>query len=117
MADTVAYLTPALASSDTRIEHDMVAPFGRYISSPAHLKDVMKLLRDRSASIQYEAFHVFKIFVANPRKEGTVLQLLQRNKAKLLQFLPGLLSSREQTDENFRDEKSFLIDEIHRLPD
>lgn len=38
-----------------------------FIASPEHLKDLMSLLRDPSASIQYEAFHVFKIFVANPR--------------------------------------------------
>ena len=51
----------------------------RYIASPEHLKMVMGLLRDPSASIQYEAFHVFKIFVANPRKDATVLELLKRN--------------------------------------
>ena len=75
----------------------------------------MSLLRDPSASIQYEAFHVFKIFVANPRKEGRVLELLRRNKERLLTFLVSLLTQREQQDENFRDEKCFLMEEIHKL--
>ena len=75
----------------------------------------MKLLRDRSASIQYEAFHVFKIFVANPRKEGVVLELLRRNQEKLLAFLRDFLPQREGTDEHFRDEKSFLLEEIAKL--
>ena len=87
----------------------------RYIAEPDHLKSVMNLLRDPSASIQYEAFHVFKIFVANPRKEGLVLELLQRNKARLLVFLAALLTTREQQDEHFREEKRFVIDEIHKL--
>ena len=75
----------------------------------------MSLLRDPSASIQYEAFHVFKIFVANPRKEGHVLELLRRNKERLLVFLAQFLNAREQQDENFRDEKTFLVEEIHKL--
>ena len=64
---------------------------------------------------RYEAFHVFKIFVANPRKGGQVLELLQRNKARLLAFLADFLTGREEKDDNFRDEKAFLIDEIHKL--
>ena len=76
---------------------------------------VMGLLRDPSASIQYEAFHVFKIFVANPRKDATVLELLQRNQDRLLTFLASFLTQREASDENFRDEKTFLVDEIRKL--
>ena len=87
----------------------------RFIASADHLKAVMNLLRDRSASIQYEAFHVFKIFVANPRKEAQVLELLQRNKERLLIFLADFLTQREAQDDHFRDEKSFLIEEIRRL--
>ena len=41
----------------------------------------MTLLRDSSSSIQYEAFHVFKIFVANPHKDERVLDVLLRNQA------------------------------------
>jgi len=87
----------------------------RFIASVEHLKTVMVLLRDPSASIAYEAFHVFKIFVANPRKDGQVLELLLRNKERMLTFLATFLSQREAQDENFRDEKGFLIDEIHKL--
>jgi hypothetical protein len=32
----------------------------------------MNALRDRSRSIQFEAFHIFKIFVANPNKHPEV---------------------------------------------
>ena len=64
---------------------------------------------------RYEAFHVFKIFVANPRKPSSVLELLQRNKDRLLQFLGTFLAQREAQDQNFRDEKAFLIEEVHKL--
>lgn len=87
----------------------------RYIASPSHLKDIMSLLRDPSASIQYEAFHVFKIFVANPRKEGRVLELLLRNRDRLLEFLATFLSTREQSDEHFREERLFLVQQIRKL--
>ena len=64
---------------------------------------------------RYEAFHVFKIFVANPRKPRSVLELLERNKQRLLQFFGTFLTQREAQDHNFRDEKAFLIEEVHKL--
>mmetsp|Transcript_34100 Transcript_34100/g.71811 ORF Transcript_34100/g.71811 Transcript_34100/m.71811 type:complete len:383 (+) Transcript_34100:225-1373(+) len=85
----------------------------RYISSAEHLKTVMILLRDRSSSIQYEAFHVFKIFVANPNKEPRVRDVLLRNKEKLLEFMAEFQN--DKADEQFADEKRFLIGEITRL--
>eukprot|EP00479_Gromia_sphaerica_P004180 TRINITY_DN1492_c0_g1_i2.p2 TRINITY_DN1492_c0_g1~~TRINITY_DN1492_c0_g1_i2.p2 ORF type:complete len:113 (+),score=13.79 TRINITY_DN1492_c0_g1_i2:393-731(+) len=52
----------------------------RYINDPANLKIMMNLLRERSAIIQFEAFHVFKVFVANPKKSKAVLEILYRNR-------------------------------------
>ena len=75
----------------------------------------MCALRDPSASIQYEAFHVFKIFVANPRKDVKVVELLHRNQQRLLCFLASFLSEREQQDEQFREEKRFLVEEVRKL--
>lgn len=47
-----------------------------------------------SSSIQYEAFHVFKIFVANPHKEGRVLDVLLRNQEKLINFMRDFQTER-----------------------
>lgn len=58
-----------------------------YISNPDNLKLVMNLLRDNSKNIQFEAFHIFKIFVVNPEKTESVLCILEKNKAKLISFL------------------------------
>ena len=59
----------------------------RYISNTENLKLMMTMLRDRSRNIQFEAFHVFKVFVANPNKTKSVQDILLKNKDKLVEFL------------------------------
>lgn len=86
----------------------------RYIGSAAHLKLVMNLLRDPSRSIQFEAFHLFKVFVANPAKPPPVLEILTNNADRLLRFLSDFQSDRE--DEEFDGEKKLLrqvLQELH----
>ena len=43
---------------------------------------------------RYEAFHVFKVFVANPRKPPEVVAALVRNKARLVAYLDTFHSDR-----------------------
>jgi len=85
-----------------------------YVDSPEHLKLTMNLLRDKSKNIQYEAFHVFKVFVANPKKSKAVQDILLKNREKLLVFLPKFHEDRKD-DEQFVDEKSFLMKQIREL--
>ena len=59
----------------------------RYISNAENLKLMMNLLRDESRSIQFEAFHVFKVFVANPNKAKAITDILVKNQEKLVTFL------------------------------
>ena len=40
-----------------------------YVDSADHLKLTMNLLRDKSRNVQYEAFHVFKVFQLSIRRE------------------------------------------------
>jgi len=87
----------------------------RYISEPSNLKLMMNLLRDKSKSIQFEAFHVFKVFVANPNKPTAILDILLKNKQRLIPFLSGFQKDREAEDEQFRDEKAFLLKQIEQL--
>ncbi|KAI9728873.1 MAG: hypothetical protein M1834_007131 [Cirrosporium novae-zelandiae] len=86
-----------------------------YVSSAPHLKTIMNLLRDDRKMVQYEAFHVFKVFVANPNKSIEVQRILINNRGRLLRFLPRFLEDRVE-DEQFMDEKSFLIRQIEMLP-
>jgi len=87
----------------------------RYISSSDNLKLIMNLLRDTSKSIQFEAFHVFKVFVANPNKVKSVADILRKNQERLMVFLANFQSERTD-DEQFSDEKAFLIKQIQELP-
>ncbi|KAI5797643.1 Mo25-like protein [Geopyxis carbonaria] len=86
----------------------------QYVDSPDHLKLTMNLLKDRSKNIQYEAFHVFKVFVANPKKSKPVEDILIKNRERLLDFLPKFHEERKD-DEQFVDEKSFLMKQINDL--
>merc|ERR1712212_623559 len=86
----------------------------RYISKPENLKLMMNLLRDKSPNIQFEAFHVFKVFVANPNKTQPILDILLKNQTKLVEFLSHFQTDRSE-DEQFCDEKNYLIKQIRDL--
>lgn len=86
-----------------------------YVDSGEHLKICMNLLRDDRKMVQYEGFHVFKVFVANPHKSVAVQKILIMNREKLLAFLSNFLSDRTD-DEQFIDEREFLIKQIKNLP-
>mmetsp|Transcript_1527 Transcript_1527/g.5260 ORF Transcript_1527/g.5260 Transcript_1527/m.5260 type:complete len:332 (-) Transcript_1527:1046-2041(-) len=85
----------------------------KYIVSPSNLVLIMTLLRDSSKSIQYEAFQVFKIFVANPSKPPQIIDMLIQNKEKLILYLSNFQNDRE--DPQFKEEKMMLIREISGL--
>jgi len=85
----------------------------RYISQRSNLKLMMTLLRDKNRTIQYEAFHVFKVFVANPNKPQPILDILVQNKDKLKDFLTDFHNDKD--DEQFRDEKEYLLKQIKHL--
>jgi calcium binding protein 39 len=53
------------------------------------------------------------VFVANPRKPPQIETILRRNREKLLVFLKSFHNDKE--DEQFNDEKQFLIVQIQGL--
>ncbi|EIE24810.1 Degreening-related dee76 protein [Coccomyxa subellipsoidea C-169] len=85
----------------------------RYVSDVNNLKLMMILLKDNSRSIQFEAFHVFKVFVANPNKTKEIVEVLSTNKEKLLKYLGDFHTDKE--DEQFKEEKAVIIKEISML--
>ncbi|XP_064638633.1 protein Mo25-like [Lineus longissimus] len=86
----------------------------KYISNQDNLKLMMNLLKDKSRNIQFEAFHVFKVFVANPHKTFPILKILIQNREKLVEFLRNFHTDRSD-DEQFNDEKTYLIKQIKEL--
>eukprot|EP00038_Savillea_parva_P008261 m.175764 g.175764 ORF g.175764 m.175764 type:complete len:333 (+) comp14051_c0_seq1:281-1279(+) len=87
----------------------------KYISDPENLKCMMDMLRDKSKNIQFEAFHVFKVFVANPSKSPAITSILLKNKQKLISFLDKFQKESRADDEQFAEEKAYLIQQIKNL--
>ena len=87
----------------------------RYIANRANLVVIMLLLRDASPHVTLDTFHVFKIFVANPKKTREVTRILVDNKVKLVRYLETFHSEREKSDVQFRDEKWLVISTLENL--
>ncbi|XP_063932200.1 calcium-binding protein 39-like [Zophobas morio] len=86
----------------------------KYIDDAENLKRIMNLLRNKSRNIQFEAFHLFKVFVANPNKSSQIRNILLKNKEKLVEFLQKFQNDRTD-DEQFNEEKAVLIKKIEAL--
>mmetsp|Transcript_16727 Transcript_16727/g.38620 ORF Transcript_16727/g.38620 Transcript_16727/m.38620 type:complete len:442 (-) Transcript_16727:700-2025(-) len=87
----------------------------KYVNSRKNLILVMKLLRDTSPHITLDAFHVFKVFVANPNKIPEVEKILRDNSQKLCSYLETLHCDKESSDQQFADEKRLIIATIRDL--
>ncbi|CAL8991605.1 unnamed protein product [Prunus brigantina] len=88
----------------------------RYILEVRYLKVMMTLLKDSSKNIQISAFHIFKIFVANPNKPREVKVILAKNHEKLTELLENLSAGKGgDEDEQFEEEKELIIAEIERV--
>jgi calcium binding protein 39 len=93
----------------------------RYIGALDNLKIVMPLLKEPKRTVQLEAFHVFKIFVANPHKSREVSQVLAMNKAALISFLTKFDKDAHkdkpagEEDDSFETERKILLATLEAL--
>ena len=69
----------------------------KYIDDRHNLRTIMVMLSDPRPNIQFEAFHVFKVFVANPKKSAGVIKVLSANKARLVAYLQQFHNDRAGT--------------------
>lgn len=89
----------------------------KYVSDVENLKLLMCQLRDKSEKIQFEAFQVFKIFIANPNKPKPIYDILCKNRDKILHFLENFsVQGKQMDDRNFNEDKLFLIEKLQLLP-
>ena len=86
-----------------------------YVSEKANLMVIMKLLRHKSVSIAYEAFHVFKIFVANPAKPDRVQYVFTQNSKKLIKFMKKFQRDRDIEEPDFAEEKARIVDSLKAM--
>ena len=84
--------------SELLLDRQNFAIMMRYIVDKANLRVIMGLLRHNQPNIQFEAFHVFKVFVANPEKPADIAEILALNKARLVGFLRGFQNDKGACD-------------------
>jgi len=86
----------------------------RYILEVHYLNIMMGLLKDSSKNIRICAFHIFKVFVANPNKPREIIQVLVENHREVLKLLHNLPTSKGE-DEQLDEERDLIIKEIEKL--
>lgn len=118
LSESANYMTRRVALqilSTVLLTRSNYAVMIQFVASKTNLILIMKLLRDTSPHITLDAFHVFKVFVANPNKPPDVIQILHDNKVKLSKYLASLHQEKEEADTQFRDEKALIIATIQAL--
>lgn len=76
-----------------------------YAINDVYLRINMNVLRDSSRTVRIGAFHIFKIFAANPNKPIRVQSILHRNKYRLLELIHEL-SQHTRGDESLLEDLS-----------
>jgi len=69
-----------------------------FVSNKTNLINVMRLLIDSSAAIQFESFHVLKVFVIIPNKTKENSRILYQNKTKLIQLIESIGMQKNDSD-------------------
>ncbi|KAG6476146.1 hypothetical protein ZIOFF_065382 [Zingiber officinale] len=101
--------------SDFLLEVQNSQTMKRYIQEVRYLKIMMALLKDSSKNIQISAFHIFKVFVANPNKPRPIIDFLVENREELLIALQKLPASKGEEDDQVEEEKGLIIEEIETI--
>lgn len=87
----------------------------KYFDDTTNLKLIMLLLSDKLKNLQYEAFHIFKFFIAKPKKSPKVLEVLTKNKDNFVTFFENFQIDNHQ-DANIVEERDYILNEIKKLP-
>ncbi|KAF4756855.1 Calcium-binding protein 39 [Perkinsus olseni] len=98
---------------DILLDRPFMKVMVRFVNEERFLKSVMILLGDSSKAVQVEAFHVFKIFAANPHKAPAVQQILYQNRTRLIKLLDKLemaVISSTGVHKSQSEEKQFVAD-------
>ncbi|XP_073307628.1 putative MO25-like protein At5g47540 [Primulina huaijiensis] len=98
---------------DILLDRSNSAVMTRYVCLRDNLRILMNLLREPSKSIQIEAFHVFKLFVANQNKPPDIVDILVTNRSKLLRLFADFKTEKEE--EQFEADKALVVKEIATL--
>lgn len=88
----------------------------KYTASKKQLMVTLQSLSHKQPTVVLESFHIFKIFVANPRKTKDVHDLLFSKKEVLLKLLRDFHGAKSSNDaESFQQEKAICIRKMVKL--
>merc|ERR1719320_2262957 len=79
----------------------------KYIQTRENLQLMMKCLKNESKAIQFEAFHIFKVFVVNPKKPYSIQLILWNNKKRLISYLESFQLERDE--QQFIEDRNLVI--------
>jgi len=85
----------------------------KYVQNARFLQIHMNLLREKSQTIPFDAFHIFKVFVANPDKPAAIRNILCRNGKRLISLLASL--RHRNCDDDCREDLDVVIDVIGEM--
>lgn len=105
-ADSQEYVTVrqgASLLSSLVLDRAYVSVMMQIVQDTEMLKAVLMLLSHKSRVIELEAFHVLKVFIANPRKIPPIKKILAKNANRIIKIL-------ERIEEARTDDKEFLAD-------
>ncbi len=88
----------------------------KYISDKQHLEIIISLMKKyKQNSISLEAYHIFKIFVADPHKQKSINIILWKNKHRLIHFLTNFHNDKAGENEQFAADKNSVIECISKI--
>lgn len=85
-----------------------------YFLATFFFNQFLKIINLTDESFDLVKMWLFQVFVANPNKPKPILDILLRNQDKLVDFLTRFHTDRSE-DEQFNDEKAYLIKQIKEL--
>jgi len=86
----------------------------QFVSMDEFLVKTLVLLGNPSKVVQYETFHLFKIFAANPRKPARVSKLLINNGERIMRILEQIEQDRLD-DTEFKQDKQAVVAKLKAL--
>ena len=96
--------------SELLLDKDNFEIMVEFVRNRQYMRSIMTLMRDKHTSVQFEAFHVFKLFAANPDKPEAIQHILLANRDKLVQFMRSLCNDRDDAD--FLRERALIIETL-----
>jgi calcium binding protein 39 len=86
----------------------------QFVAKEEYLKAILILLGNSSKVVQFEAFHIFKIFAANPNKTLKITKLLVQNYERIVKLLDHIEQDRAE-DSEFRQDKNAVVAKLQSL--